>query len=255
MTVSTAEFLTNIVYAGVYASGFRSRWRSMDGEPPVILAWHDIRPAEANTFRRQVAWLAEHRKVVPTQGVDAQKGGCISLTFDDGLASVARTVAPILNDLGVVGTAFVPTGLLGIRGYLTGSDVAELARGEVVGFGAHSRTHCRLSTLSSSELEAEIRGSKEDLEAIVGRPVDLFCYPFGKMFDVGDTAIRVCSEAGFRLGYSTVRKAITHDCQPLWTPRICVTPRMPVHVLAGLLNGVFWPEDMIASLSRTIKSH
>jgi len=252
--VSTAELLTDIAYAGVYASRFRSRQRGMDGEPPMILAWHDIQPAEENAFRRQVAWLARHRKIVAIQGVDAQKGGCISLTFDDGLASVVRIVAPILHHFGVAGTAFVPTGLLGNCGHLTKSDVAELAQDTVLSFGAHSRTHRRLSTLSLSELDTEIRGSKEDLEAIMGRPVDSFCYPFGKVSDVGDAAIYVCSEAGFRFGYSTVRKAITRDCQPHWTPRVCVTPRIPVHVLAGLVDGVFWPEAMITSLARAIKS-
>lgn len=252
MTVSTAELLTNIAYAGVYLGELCAGRREAHGEPPVILAWHDVQPSEASAFRRQVTWLAKHRRVVAVQDIDAQSNGCISLTFDDGLESVIRTVAPILDDLGVVGTAFVPTRLLGSAGYLDRADVSELGEGLVVSFGAHSRTHRRLSALSQSELDAEIRGSKDDLEAILGRPVEGFCYPFGKMLDVEAAAVQTCSAAGFRFGYSTVRKAVDCADSAYWIPRICVSPRMPPTVLAGLLDGVFWPEVMITSLAKAI---
>ena len=46
-------------------------------------------------------------------------------------------------------------------------------------FGAHSRTHADLTTLSTNELSEEVGGSRKDLEAILGSKVVSFAYPFG----------------------------------------------------------------------------
>lgn len=251
--MSIAELLSNIVYTGIYVGGICRRTRGALEGAPVILAWHDVQPSEASAFRRQIKWLADHRRIVALEEIDAHHPGCISLTFDDGLASVVSTVAPILEDLGVVGQAFVPTGLLGSPGHMTKTDVVDLVQGSVISLGAHSRSHCRLSSLSQTELNSEIRGSKEDLEDMLGRSVDNFCYPYGKINDVGDMAIQTCESMGFRFAYSTVRKAITSNDSAYFIPRICVTPGMAPTVLSGLLDEVFWPEIIIRSLARAAK--
>ena len=58
------------------------------------------------------------------------------------------------------------------------SDAAALAaRGMEI--GSHSRTHPFLTSLSESEMEQEIRGSKETIEDRLGQPVRFFSYPHG----------------------------------------------------------------------------
>jgi peptidoglycan/xylan/chitin deacetylase (PgdA/CDA1 family) len=46
-------------------------------------------------------------------------------------------------------------------------------------FGAHSRSHADLTRLPPESLEAEVLGSKADLEELLGKPVEAFAYPFG----------------------------------------------------------------------------
>lgn len=251
--MSIAELFSNIAYAGIYVGALCRGTRGVLEGAPVIFVWHDVQPSEASAFRKQIKWLSDNRRIVALEDIDAYQPGCISLTFDDGLVSVVSTVAPILEDLGVVGQAFVPTGLLGSPGHMTKTDVADLAQGSVISFGAHGRSHCRLSSMSQSELNSEIRGSKDDLEDILGRLVDTFCYPFGKMDDVGEMALQTCKSIGFRAAYSTVRTAINSDNSAYFIPRICVNPGMAPAVLSGLLDEVFWPEIMIRSLARAAK--
>lgn len=46
-------------------------------------------------------------------------------------------------------------------------------------FGAHSRTHRDLTSVSAEDLEDEITGSANDLPKILGRRTTSFAYPFG----------------------------------------------------------------------------
>jgi peptidoglycan/xylan/chitin deacetylase (PgdA/CDA1 family) len=46
-------------------------------------------------------------------------------------------------------------------------------------FGAHSRTHADLTTLTSEALEEEVLGSGNDLTSLLGSRVVSFAYPYG----------------------------------------------------------------------------
>ena len=72
------------------------------------------------------------------------------------------------------------------------NELIELARS--VEIGGHTVTHPDLPTLSRADAEAEMRGGKEALESILGRPVDVFAYPWGTATD--ETAA-ACRAAGF----------------------------------------------------------
>jgi len=60
--------------------------------------------------------------------------------------------------------------------------------------GAHSRTHPALPAVPAATREDEIRGSRADLEARLGRDVRVFAYPYGL---VDDATMRVVEAAGF----------------------------------------------------------
>jgi len=68
-----------------------------------------------------------------------------------------------------------------------------------VEFGAHTRTHPILSALASAdELRDEIAGSQARIAAELGKPVIHFCYPNGKMRDIGSAAVEAVRAAGFQ---------------------------------------------------------
>jgi peptidoglycan/xylan/chitin deacetylase (PgdA/CDA1 family) len=83
---------------------------------------------------------------------------------------------------------------------MTGDHLRDLAR-RGHGVHSHSRTHPRLTALTPAQIEDELRGSKEDLEAALGRAVTQFSIP-GGAYDgrIVDIARRA--------GYQTVMNSV-----------------------------------------------
>jgi peptidoglycan/xylan/chitin deacetylase (PgdA/CDA1 family) len=100
---------------------------------------------------------------------------------------------------------------------LTRDELCELAAGDVVEIGAHTRTHALLAAHTPDVQRAEIEGGRRDLEEWLGRPVESFAYPFGEDGDFDAATVDLVREAGFG-------RAVTVDTRP-------VTPSTPVHEL------------------------
>jgi len=80
---------------------------------------------------------------------------------------------------------------------LTEDELKSLAQNQWVTIGAHTVTHSRLSALSEEEQRYEIVSSKQRLEKLLERELNVFSYPFGKRNDYDMTSVRICREAGF----------------------------------------------------------
>jgi peptidoglycan/xylan/chitin deacetylase (PgdA/CDA1 family) len=222
---------------------------------PVILCWHDVPYKAKAMFERQIQWLIETRKIVSLADM-MQKGSTeyVSLTFDDGFESLYSVVFPILLKYRLPFTAFIPSSFLGRQGYINYNQLKEIATSGYCEIGAHTRSHQKLTQLSTQELYSEISGSKNDLEALLGKPVVSFAYPFGKIEDVCPEAKVICKEIGFQFALSTERGFISELTDPYWTPRICVSPYMNIPQLKGLLVGAFWIGDTIRGIGKKIRS-
>jgi peptidoglycan/xylan/chitin deacetylase (PgdA/CDA1 family) len=110
---------------------------------------------------------------------------------------------------------------------LTPGMVVDLDR-RGVEIGAHTVTHPILTSLDDASARAEIRGGKEQLEAMIGKPVRLFAYPNGKAgkdFDARHAAM-VC-EAGFEAAFTTAVGAVTHGQDRFQLPRSRPWDRTP----------------------------
>jgi peptidoglycan/xylan/chitin deacetylase (PgdA/CDA1 family) len=129
----------------------------------------------------------------------------VALNFDDGYRDVADNALPILEQLGFRATVFVPTGVIGGAAafpwygrqppVLGWDEIVQLDRAGTLRFEAHSVTHPNLLMLGDEAARGEIRQSKIDLEARLGRPVEAFSYPAGLY---GDRERALVAEAGFR---------------------------------------------------------
>lgn len=105
-----------------------------------------------------------------------------SIVFLDGLASpgpgVPGSAVSLLERYGFRGTFYIPTSYMGAEGHLDPMDLRYLIsnKHEV---GPHSRSHVRLSGLSSEALRDEIQGSHDDLVRIHAAPAaQTFAYPY-----------------------------------------------------------------------------
>lgn len=111
------------------------------------------------------------------------------LTFDDGYRSLRDRAVPVLVRFGYPAVVFVPTDYIGGRNSFDAdnepdeaicdwSDLRDLER-QGVSVQSHGASHRALSLLEQCEQREELRRSKSVLEAGLGRPVEVFCFPYG----------------------------------------------------------------------------
>jgi peptidoglycan/xylan/chitin deacetylase (PgdA/CDA1 family) len=150
------------------------------------------------------------------------------LTFDDGYENVLTHALPLLQARGFSATVFVVSGKLGgVNDWdgetpgdalLSPDGVRTLQRAGIE-IGSHGATHRALPSVSDTELEDEVRGSKAVLEAVIGGPVVSFCYPYGAFDDRSVEAVR---RAGYRAA-TVIRGGIAPDLSdPFRLKRVAV---------------------------------
>ena len=124
----------------------------------------------------------------------------VVLSFDDGDVSCHTTAAPLLERHGLRGQFFVVTRWIGQPGFMNAEQLRDLAtRGH--GVHSHSRTHPRLSALSTADMDDELQGSKADLEKILGGSVTQFSIP-GGAYD--DRVLAAARRAGYQVVFNSV---------------------------------------------------
>jgi len=87
---------------------------------------------------------------------------------------------------------------------MTSIELIQLTQNGLVELGAHTITHPVLSALSADAQYAEIVGSRQRLEAIIGSPVLTFAYPHGRVQDFTDETVEIVETAGFRAACTAI---------------------------------------------------
>ena len=122
----------------------------------------------------------------------------LAVTFDDAYRSVSELAGPILRELRIPGTVFVPTAYAGseramawpgIDHWVGGPHENELVpmSWEELGrladdgweIGSHTRTHPRLPQIDRAALGEELAGSRAECEAQLSTPCTSLAYPYG----------------------------------------------------------------------------
>ncbi len=173
-----------------------------------VLLYHHVGPPRPGTyptltvsperFERHVRWLARrgYHGIRPTDWLRWRREGRalpdkpVLLTFDDGYADLVEYALPVLRRYGFGAAVYIVTGQLGGTNAwdeAQGSGTHRLMTAEQIRywamqgieFGAHSRTHTDLTTLSAKDLADEVQGSASDLGRLLGTDVASFAYPRG----------------------------------------------------------------------------
>lgn len=122
--------------------------------------------------------------------------GAVTMRFDDGWLSQYQTALPILDKAGIKGTFYIVSKQLSDDGYpafISRSQVKALYDdGQEI--GAHTRTHPYLTQLQATDLQNEIQGSRQDLQAMNVGPINSLAYPYG---DYDSTTTQAVKNAGF----------------------------------------------------------
>jgi peptidoglycan-N-acetylglucosamine deacetylase len=173
--------------------------------------------------------LAENRRHGETQRAVA-KTTLVTTSWDDGNRADLR-VAELLAERGVTGTFYIPIHYE--ERTLENRELRDLA---VQGFeiGGHGFSHKLLWGLSPKELSDEIAPCKPMLEDIVGKPVEMFCYPCGR-YDAN--VVRALQQAGYRGARTTRMLATRPDFSPFAIPTtVQIFPHPPLTYLKNVVR-------------------
>jgi peptidoglycan/xylan/chitin deacetylase (PgdA/CDA1 family) len=226
----------------------------------------------------QIRWFLGrgYRPATFADAVAGDEGGrVLSVTFDDAYESVGRLALPLLTELDIPATVFVPTRHVDDpepRGW-DGTDVwartrwapeiavmgwEELRRLAEAGWeiGSHTRTHPRLPQLGDGALEDELHGSRADLEEQLGAPCGSLAYPYGA---VNRRVARAARAAGYSAAGGLLPGRVS-ERNPLLFPRISVgrdwadatLQRRARPWYRGLQSSALWP--MVPPLVRLVRT-
>lgn len=154
------------------------------------------------------------------------------LTFDDGYDDFMTYAAPVLADHGFPATVYAISGALGQQPRwlqeAAGQPPARLMtpqqlrslRAQGIGIGSHTASHLELRSAEPRHIRDELRTSKQQLEDLLGEPVEHLCYPFGG-FNL--TAVKIAAAVGYKSATTCLRGAATPADHPLILPRKAIS--------------------------------
>ena len=157
----------------------------------------------------------------------------IVLTFDDGYRDFYSNAWPLIEARQMKATVYIISDYIGLPAYLTATMLQDLAASPLITVGAHTRTHPRLADLDPSKLRDQIAGSKRIIEAIIGRRIAHFCYPYGSL---NDAVVAEVAAAGF-VTATTTRGGRSHDLDRWRWTRLSVKGGQGLSTFVTMMGG------------------
>ena len=204
-----------------------------------ILCYHQIRdwrPTDSkvardyivpvNAFREQIKMMGDngYHSISPDQLYNYLTTGAalpskpVMLTFDDTDLPQYTIAKPEMEKYGFKGTFFIMTVSLGKPNYMSKEQVKALSdAGNYI--GSHTWDHKNVKKYAETDWVTEIEKPTKTLEAITGKPIRYFAYPFGLW---NTPAIPQLKKRGFIAAFQLSTKRDEQD--PLYTIRRIIVP-------------------------------
>lgn len=232
-----------------------------------ILCYHHIRnismPGRADRgyevtieqFKSQMKALADsgYHTILPDQLYQYLVYGTplpskpVMLTYDDSDEEQFSIAKPEMDKYGFKGVYFLMTISIGRKNYMTKEQIKQLAD-EGHAIASHTWDHHRVdrykleNTIEErgvkkvvNDWDQQLAKTKKDIEAISGKPVEDFAYPFGIWSKEGIPEIK---NRGYRMAFqlSTKRDSL----QPLYTiRRMIVSPEWSAEGMIRVMKSTF----------------
>ncbi len=242
------------LYLGIYFSGIYTgvRWlrRMRKTSRAAILLYHRVNDFSVDPLTTSTRVFAEHlvllRHLYSVRDSDwlverLREGDrippdTVAVHFDDCYRDVYSAAAKLLKTAGMPGTAFVSSGFIDTdRAFkhdedqypfryenLNASEVRLLPT-EGVGVAAHTVNHADLGQVSLLEAEHEVLENRKDLEALLGSPVTLFSFPFGKKKNIREDVRQLIRETGFKALFSAYGGFVSRKTDLFDVPRLAAS--------------------------------
>jgi peptidoglycan/xylan/chitin deacetylase (PgdA/CDA1 family) len=168
----------------------------------VVIYYHHVLADQRARFSRQLDHLQRYSQPLST----AQKeplgpaARYSMVTADDGWKSFADHALPEIARRNIPVTIFAISRRLGqsVDGItfdrLLSADELRALDMKIVTVGSHTASHAKMSALNERDALRELRESRDQLSAVLGRDVTMFCFPYGAY---RDDLIPLCRQAGY----------------------------------------------------------
>ena len=212
-----------------------------------VLVYHNISkyPAKENllfisekNFARQLKGLYDsgYHAILPNQLAAYYNGSTflpakpVIISFDDSNAAQYTLALPALKQYGFKAVFFVMTVTINKKGFFSSGWIKEIEQqGHII--GAHTWDHPNLKHQLPNQLSRQLMPPKKTLEAITGKTVDCFAYPYGAW---DENLLAAIQKAGFATAFQLTNKSSNQ--YPLLTIR-----RM-------MVNGAWMPSTLIQQM-------
>lgn len=208
---------------------FQTRWPNRGGGL-AILMFHSVTPRDlrdpmqmsvsAPQFARQMSSLrALDADIVPlADGVARLRQPAsrlaVSVVFDDGFVGVHDHAAGILAAHRIPATVFVTTDWVGrpatpaadprLGRPMTWAEIRTVMESSAMTIGSHTATHAVLARLPMTDIDQELRRSRDAIADQTGREPRQFAYPFGTYGTFDRRTLDALAASGFDIGCTTV---------------------------------------------------
>jgi len=198
------------------------RLRRAQQLPSAVLFYHRVADKHLtpwtisnHDFRRHIQYLKNNFQIVSLPQLQAQSQHAqtvpqaghkmmVSITFDDGYADNFDNAIPLLLNEGIPFTYFVSSNYilsqkpfphdqkLGLNLRPNTPEQIRFLADRGVTIGGHTRSHADMGQITShDEIRNEILGDIRVLEAITGKPIHYFAFPYGDTHHMSQYAIDV----------------------------------------------------------------
>jgi peptidoglycan/xylan/chitin deacetylase (PgdA/CDA1 family) len=199
-----------LIIAGLCALGLSARWNwwRLPKKGVAILMYHKIGTPPRDSrlrklwvsprkFEQQMNYLrkksipvisfAEYYQMLQEKRVPEK---AVIITFDDGYQDNYSEAFPVLKKYGFKAMFFLVSDTIGIinkwhdpatephQKMLSLEQIREMQAAGME-FGSHTLSHLNLNALNIEAANIQITKSKPVLEEVLGKPVDIFAYPYG----------------------------------------------------------------------------
>lgn len=146
-----------------------------------------------------------------------------ALTIDDVPENFYVNAFPLLKGEKIPFTLFVNVSLLGNEGFITKEQLIEMSQCPLCTIGSHGINHGEFSLFDKKEALSDLVSSKCELEKIIGKPIEIFAFPYGSYYACGYTNKHIAGEV-YKYAFSTVACPITRPSlqKKYFLPRINV---------------------------------
>lgn len=140
----------------------------------------------------------EAYRVLTTNEKPADK--IVWVTFDDGYKNAQETAVPILTELGMKGSFFIITGMIGNEDKMADSGLLAIKSNPLMSLGSHTVNHLDLQYATQDVATKELVESKQYLDSLLQQDTSVICYPSGRY---NEQTPALATAAGYKLGLTT----------------------------------------------------